>query len=445
MKKNPSSLPAPKAGEGRGFMRKLPVNPFGHHLLSAAVFTVLFLLLFAGTAFLVPKHGKLENRADSTAPAFVAPAAPAAPEFAEVMGIFEKNQTITDALTGQGLAGELINRIIDCARPVYNLGKVRAGNPYWLRFTWNGTFRDFRYPVDDERYLTVYHDVARGLLVPVMKNYAFDIRVETVSAVIEDSLFASISAMGEKDQLALDLADIFGSDIDFYTDIQEGDSFRVLVEKKYLDGQFSKYGAILAAGFINNQKLFTGFRFEDEEGKPGYYAPDGKSLKKSFLKSPLKFARITSRFSRARMHPVLRRVRPHLGIDYAARAGTPVQAVGAGTVTLAGYSGGNGRMVKLRHAGGYETMYLHLSRIAVRSGARVTQGQVIGYVGSTGLSTGPHLDFRVSKNGRAVNPLKVIFPPGPPIPPNRMAEFAAVRDQLSGELQMTDGRLAQTP
>ena len=241
---------------------------------------------------------------------------------------------------------------------------------------------------------------------------------------------------GEKDQLALDLADIFGSDIDFHTDLQKGDSFRVLLEKKYLDGKFSKYGSILAADFVNQQKMLTGIRFEDENGKPAYYAPDGSSLKKSFLKSPLKFGRITSRFSMARRHPILKTVRPHLGVDYAAPIGTPVQSVAVGVVTGAGYSGGNGRMVRIRHSGGYETMYLHLSRIAVKSGARVAQGECIGSVGSSGLSTGPHLDFRIRQHGRAINPAKVIFPPGAPVSTAQFARFTALRDSLMDDLRL---------
>ncbi len=243
--------------------------------------------------------------------------------------------------------------------------------------------------------------------------------------------------IGEKDQLALDLADIFGSDIDFNTEIQEGDSFRVLIEKKYLDGQLSKNGAILAAVFINEQKEFTGIRFEDENGKPAYYAPDGKALKKSFLKSPLKFGRITSRFSTARRHPILKIVRPHLGVDYAAPIGTPVQSVGAGKVLRAGRNGGSGKMVTIRHSGGYETSYLHLSRIAVKAGAHVGQGDLIGYVGSTGLSTGPHLDFRIRHYGKAINPVKVIFPPGAPVSAARLDRFAALRDKLIDDLRST--------
>jgi murein DD-endopeptidase MepM/ murein hydrolase activator NlpD len=406
---------------------------------------VLFILLSAVLTFILLKQSRPSVRPKPAVPVPVASSVPPEPEFKEVAGAFEKGQTITYALAKQGLSTELISQIIDCARPVYNLAKIKAGQAYSICFERDGSFRDFRYPVDDERYLTVYHDAKQDRLISVMKNFSYDTRVETVSAVIEASLFSAVLGIGERDQLALEIAEIFGSDIDFYTDIQKGDSFKVLIEKKYLNGQFSKYGAIQAAAFSSKNRVFTGFRFEDENGKPAYYAPDGKSLKRSFLKSPLKFARITSRFSRARMHPILKVVRPHLGVDYAAPIGTPVQAVGAGRVTSAGYSGGSGRMVRISHTSGYESMYLHLSRIAVKSGAHITQGQVIGYVGSTGMSTGPHLDFRVLRNGKAINPTKVIFPPGAPVSPRLFERFAALRDKLSGELRITNDELKHMP
>jgi murein DD-endopeptidase MepM/ murein hydrolase activator NlpD len=357
------------------------------------------------------------------------------PELIQVAGSFQAGQTVTQALLQQGLSNTLVAGIIDCARPVYNLARIRAGRPYWLRFTPEGEFRDFRYDVDGDRYLTVYRDVAHDLLVPVLKDFRFETRVEQISGVIESSLFAAVTSIGEKDQLALDLADIFGSDIDFLTDIQRGDFFRVLVEKKYINGQFAKYGSILAAVFHNLKKQLMGFQFEDIHGKPAYYDPDGKALKKSFLKSPLKFARITSKFSSARMHPILKTVRPHLGVDYAAPIGTKVQAVGSGVVVSAGMNGGSGRMIRIRHAGGYETMYLHLLRINVQRGARVSQGDVIGLVGSSGLSTGPHLDFRIQRHGKALNPVKVIFPPGAPVPPEKFARFAVLRDSYVNQLK----------
>jgi murein DD-endopeptidase MepM/ murein hydrolase activator NlpD len=365
------------------------------------------------------------------------------PEFTEVVGSFRQNQTITQVLLQQGIPVEVVHQIVECARPVYDLARVKAAQFYFLCFTREGKFSNLRYPVDDERYLTVYHDVAENRMIPVMKSFRYETRVEHVSAEIESSLFASVKSVGEKDQLALDLADIFGSDIDFYTDLQKGDSLRVLIEKKYLDGRFSKYGAILAADITNQQKVLTGILFEDEHGKPAYYAPDGKALKKSFLKSPLKFGRITSRFSGARLHPILKIVRPHLGVDYAAPTGTPVQSVASGVVVSAGRNGGYGKSVKIRHSGGYETMYSHLSRITLKSGARVAQGAVIGNVGATGLATGPHLDFRIRLHGNAINPAKVIFPPGAPVPPAQFSRFAELRDARMEDLRMMSDQSKQ--
>ena len=438
MATNPSSPPGVEEPGVRNRVRSLFPQPFRRRVYTVATCALLFALLSAGAIYLALKYRHLENRAGRLAPVLVDSPAPPVPEFREIVGAFKPRETIADALTEQGLSSELVNRIVGAARPEYNLARVRAGQNYWICFTREGIFRDFRYPVDDERYLTVFHDVGQDRLVPVMKRFPYETRRERVFGVIESSLFFTIRDIGELDQLALDLADIFGSDIDFYTDIQKGDSFKVLIEKKYLDGRFTKYGEILAATFAASQKRFTGFRFEDENGKPAYYAPDGRALKRSFLKSPLRFARISSKFSTARMHPVLRVVRPHLGVDYAAPMGTPVQAVGAGVVTGAGFSGNNGRMIRIRHTGGFETMYLHLSRIAVKSGGRVSQGQVIGYVGSSGLSTGPHLDFRVLRHGKAINPLKVIFPPGAPVPRSQFENFAALRDKLNSELRITD-------
>jgi murein DD-endopeptidase MepM/ murein hydrolase activator NlpD len=349
-------------------------------------------------------------------------------------GVFEPNQTITEVLTAHGVSAALAQRIVDCARPDYNLAMVKADNPFHIRFGIEDQFRNFEYTIDSDRYLIVSYDEGKDSLISSVKPFPYETRVEKVSAVIESSVFGALMDIGEKDLLALDLEDIFNSDIDFYIDIRKGDSFTVLVEKKYLDGQFAKYGAIQAALFQNDGRKFLGYRFEDKNGKPAYFDPDGKSLKKSFLKSPLKFTRISSRFSLARRNPVTKKVQPHLGVDYAAPMGTPVRAVGSGRVLFAGKKGLDGNMIHLRHPKGYETLYLHLSKCLVKTGASVSQGQVIGYVGSTGRSTGPHLDFRIRRNGKALNPLKIIFPPGDPVPPEKFEAFAAVRDKWKHQL-----------
>jgi len=352
----------------------------------------------------------------------------------KVEGIIETNQTISEVLTDQGLSAGLAQQIIDCARPDYNLATVKAGYSYTIRFDEQDRFRDFKYPIDTDRFLTVYRDVEQDSLVSEVKAFPYETLVAEVSGTIESSLFETIANIGEKDQLAWQLEDIFNSDIDFLIDIREGDSFKAIVEKKYLDDEFSKYGNVLAASFSNGGKDILGFLFEDKNGKPAYYDPDGKALKKSFLKSPLKYTRISSGFSYARRHPITKKVQPHLGVDYAAPVGTPVRAVGSGTVVYVGNKGANGRMVQLKHPNRYETLYLHLSRYTVKRNERVSQGEVIGYVGSSGQATGPHLDFRIRRDGKALNPLRMIFPPGEPVPPEKMDRFAAVRDSWMEQL-----------
>jgi murein DD-endopeptidase MepM/ murein hydrolase activator NlpD len=253
-----------------------------------------------------------------------------------------------------------------------------------------------------------------------------DVRVEAISGEVSRSLFEAMEALGEPPQLVLDLADIFSSDLDFTADTRAGDRFRLLVEKRYAGDQFVDTGRILVAQYLSDARLFTGVGYDQtRRGTFQYYDPTGRSLRKSFLKSPLEFTLITSRFTYARPHPILGGVRPHLAVDYAAPVGTPVRAVAHGVVARAGWDGGNGISVHLRHTQGYETMYNHLSRLAgdVRAGARVTQRQVIGYVGSTGLSTGPHLDYRVMRQGRFVNPLGEKFIPGEPIAANERGTF----------------------
>ncbi len=441
--KNDTSHPADAEKNGQRDEAHSSILNFRMRGGKPAMAASVVLILVLGAVYVYLTDGRRDERKNADPIIRATLAAPRLPELTEIAGSFKPRQTITQALLDHGLPGDLICRLVDCARPVYDLSKVIANRPYWIRLTPDGAFRDFRYAVDDERYLTVYYDVAKGNLVPVMKDYCFEIRPAGVGAVIEDSLYHSIEKIGEPDGLTQELADIFGYDIDFNTDIRKGDSFRAVVEKKYLDGRLVKNGAVLAASFMNREKVFTGIRFEDENGNPAYYAPDGTALKRSFLKSPLKVFRITSRFSYARLHPILKIRRPHLGVDYAAPVGTPVQAVGAGVVVSAGRKGANGNMVHLRHTGGYETKYLHLSRIAVKVGKRVDQGQVIGYVGSTGLSTGPHLDFRITRHGKPLNPLKVIFPPAKPVPPEKFERFARLRDQLIDEIRIPANSVQQ--
>ncbi|HUG53600.1 MAG TPA: peptidoglycan DD-metalloendopeptidase family protein, partial [Vicinamibacteria bacterium] len=283
----------------------------------------------------------------------------------------------------------------------------------------------FTYGIDELRTLRVTRTGGDYRAEVVTRDY--DVEIATAAGTITSSLFGAVSDAGEKDQLALDLADIFVWDVDFNTELRKGDSFRVAVEKLSLDGTFSRYGRILSAELVRGERVIQAVRFEGSHG-PGYYMPDGRPMRKAFLRSPLRFTRISSGFTRARLHPVLHVMRPHLGVDYAAPTGTPVRASANGVVKAAGWSGGYGKMVRLRHANGYETLYGHLSRIRVRAGQRVEQGTVIGAVGATGLASGPHLDYRMVKNGAFVNPLKVQSPPAERISPAEHAAFDAARE-----------------
>lgn len=264
-----------------------------------------------------------------------------------------------------------------------------------------------------------------------------DVRVETVQGRVSTSLFQAVEDSGESPQLVLAFVAIFESEFDFTADTRTGDQFRMLVEKRYAGDRFVDYGQILAAQYLNDGRILTGVGFEGRAGRLGYYDLEGRSLRKSFLKSPLEFTRITSGFTYARPHPILGGVRPHLAIDYAAPVGTPVRAVADGTVVRAGPDGGNGISVLLRHRRGYETMYNHLSRLGpgIRRGVRVSQRQVIGYVGSTGLATGPHLDYRVARNGVWVNPLNEKFIPGEPIAPAERGAYLRHARSLVSRLE----------
>jgi murein DD-endopeptidase MepM/ murein hydrolase activator NlpD len=235
--------------------------------------------------------------------------------------------------------------------------------------------------------------------------------------------------------LALQLSDIFAWDIDFSTDIRNDDVFKIVVEGLYLNGEFKKYGEILSAEFVNKGETFSAYRFEND-GRVDYYSSEGKSLRKAFLKAPLSFRRISSYFSRGRYHPVLKIYRPHHGLDYAAPTGTPVSAAGDGAVLFAGRKGQYGNLIIVRHSNGYKTYYGHLSRIGkgVRKGTRVDQGEVIGYVGATGLATGPHLHYEMRVNNRPINPLSLKIPHGKAIPASLMADFRKFKNEMDVKL-----------
>jgi murein DD-endopeptidase MepM/ murein hydrolase activator NlpD len=265
-----------------------------------------------------------------------------------------------------------------------------------------------------------------------------DVRMEKafVRGTIASSLYETMMAQGEQPQLIMDYTDVFGWEIDFFSEVQPNDRFAILFERKYCDSACIGYGAILAAAYWGQVGSFAGYRFTDPDGTTDYYNAEGQNLRKTFQKSPLRFSRVSSFFGR-RFHPILRRTRQHAGIDYVAPRGTPVEAVSDGRVVSAGWSGGYGRLVAVRHAEGYETRYGHLSGFGkgIRSGASVRQGQVVGYVGSTGVSTGPHLHYEVRKFGSAVNPLRLNPPRRSPVRQAFIPRFQHTRDSLAQEMQ----------
>jgi murein DD-endopeptidase MepM/ murein hydrolase activator NlpD len=296
-----------------------------------------------------------------------------------------------------------------------------------------------QYGIDDRSYLSVVRRPngfsAEKVNLPVSR------RRGSLHINIKDNLASSMPGTHKEYlKLALDLSDIFAWDIDFSNDIRNNDSVKIIVEELWVGDVFKGYGNILAAEFINKGKAYSAYRF-DHEGYVDYFDEKGRSLKKSLLRSPLKFKYISSGFSQRRFHPVLRIHRPHLGIDYAAPTGTPVSAAGSGTVLFAGYKGQNGKMVNIKHPGGYTTYYGHLARIpkSMRKGKKISQGDIIGYVGSTGLSTGPHLDYRIKSNGKFVNPLKIRLPRGKPVPESMMTRFIKVVEGYEAELKSMDG------
>jgi murein DD-endopeptidase MepM/ murein hydrolase activator NlpD len=356
-----------------------------------------------------------------------------------VRGTVSRNQTLASAL-GAWLSPNAVHGLVEAARPAYDLGRISVGQPYGLATSPEGDLRAFTYGIDDLRTLRVSRE-GEDLRAEVLTR-DYETRVTTSSGTIQSSLFGAITDAGEDDQLALDLAEIFAWDVDFNTEIQRGDSYGVAVEKLYVDGRFARYGRILAADFTRGERVLRALRFDGSQSS-GYYDPRGTPLRKAFLRSPLKFSRISSGFSRARFHPILNITRPHYGVDYAAPTGTPVLAAGGGVVVSTGWLGHYGKAVRLRHPNGFETLYGHLSRVDVRPGQRVEQAQRIGTVGMTGLATGPHLDYRMSQNGRFVDPLRVVSPPAPPLSAEERTAFEAVRDERLALIEGLDAeRLA---
>lgn len=349
--------------------------------------------------------------------------------------VFPQDSTLQELLFRFNFSSRDIHRLIEDTRKVYNLNRIRAGHKFQMAMLSDGRFQSLRYEISDEEYLIV-EPKGQGYSAS-RRPYVFTVRLEELSGVIQTSLWNTLMASGEDDRLVVAIYEILRWDVDF-TAVNPGDWFKVIFEKKYLDGEFVKYGQILALHFRAGSRDHYGFRFvASADSRPKYYDQKGQSLRKAFLKVPFNFhPRISSGFSYARFHPILKRRRPHLAVDFAAPRGTPVLASANGRVIFAGWKGNYGRFVQIRHPNRYVTSYAHLSRILVKTGQRVSQGQRIGRVGSSGLSTGPHLDYRVQDSqGRFINPRRqVSWPSDKPVEKRHWNEFAAVRDRFLQQL-----------
>lgn len=327
----------------------------------------------------------------------------------------------------------LLHRIVTSSKQAESLAQIRPGQT--LRFV----FEDdelTRLELQRSRTDSLRIAIADDDITTEEISKAVERRVASTAGVIESSLFVDGQKAGMSDGQIMELATIFGWDIDFALEIRAGDQFRVLYEEHYLDGEKLRDGPILAAEFTSRGTTFRAVRYEDKTGEVGYFDADGQSKRRAFIRTPIKFARVSSRFNPRRWHPVLKKWRSHKGVDYAAPTGTPVKATGDGRVVFRGTKGGYGKTVILEHAGRYQTLYAHLSKYSGRAapGTRVKQGQVIGYVGKTGLASGPHLHYEFRVGGLHQDPLKVKLPKSLGLPKSEIVEFHEATDPLLAQL-----------
>jgi murein DD-endopeptidase MepM/ murein hydrolase activator NlpD len=337
--------------------------------------------------------------------------------------------------TRLGVDNKIVGNLNFYTDGVFDISKLRSGNTYTAMMSNSGDnkLKYFIYSINDTSY--VIFDFRDSLHVH-KDSKEVTRKLKSLTGVINSSLWTTMQQAGADPNMAVALANIYQWSIDFYA-IQKGDSFKVIYEELAVEGKSISIGEIHSAVFVHNGKEYYAHRFE-QGNITDYFDDKGQNLRKEFLKAPLKFSRITSKFSNGRMHPILRIRRPHHGVDYAAPKGTPVHTIGNGTILKASYAGGAGRLVSIRHSNGYTTSYMHLAGFGpgIHPGTSVSQGQVIGYVGSSGLSTGAHLDFRVYKNNVAIDPLKIESPPALPVEARYKASFDSIRALYEQNLRL---------
>ncbi len=345
-----------------------------------------------------------------------------------------QNQNLSDILNETGVSGSTIDQLAKNSVAIFDVRRMKAGNRYSLFYS-KDLSRKPLYLVYENNNIDYYVYSLTGSLLVTAGKHVVTSKRQTASGIITSSLWNAMKASNISPLLAVQLSDIYAWTIDFFA-IQKGDQFTVIYDEDFVNGEPIGLGKIYSASFSQGGVVFYAIRFAQDD-EVSYFDQKGNSLRKSFLKAPLKFSHISSRFSNNRMHPILRIVRPHHGVDYAAATGTPVYTIGDGTITQKSYQAtGGGNMVKIRHNSVYETSYMHLSKYAsgLKVGARVRQGEVIGYVGATGLASGPHLDFRVYMGGSPVDPLTIKSPPAEPVKPQHLPRFNQLRDSVLQQL-----------
>ena len=351
-------------------------------------------------------------------------------------------QSLSDVFQEQGFAASDLQRALDSQDDASALRRLRPGNEFAFDVSSDGSLLAMRFDRGDAARVVLRFD--GDIVREEVEDRAVERRVEVAHGVVNRSLFEAGDQAGMSDSMTLKLANAFGYDIDFAQDLRQGDSFSVIYDTVYRDGEQLRGGDILAATFINQGKRYTAIRYTNSSGDTLYYTEDGRPLRKSFLRTPVEFTRISSVFSSGRMHPVLGRMRAHRGVDYAAPSGTPIRAAGAGKIAFRGWQNGYGNVVIIQHEGKYTTLYGHMSRFAnVKVGQNIAQGSTIGFVGMTGLATGPHLHYEFRLGGVHRDPLTVTLPPPEPLPAAQLAQFRKMASPMLAKLHFVDAaRLA---
>lgn len=354
----------------------------------------------------------------------------------------KSGQSLSDVFQQESLSATELHRALDSQADTSAMLRLRPGDEFAFDIGSNGQLRAMRFDRGDAAKVTL-HFSADGVREEV-EDRAVERRVQVAHGVVVRSLFEAGDQAGMTDAMTLKLATAFGYDIDFAQDLRSGDSFSVIYDNVYRDGEQLRNGDILAATFINQGKRYTAIRHTNAAGETLFYTEDGRPLRKSFLRTPVEFTRISSVFSSGRMHPVLGKMRAHRGVDYAAPTGTPIRAAGAGKISFRGWQNGYGNVVILQHEGKYTTLYGHMSRFAnVKVGQNVAQGQTLGFVGMTGLASGPHLHYEFRLGGVHRDPLKVTLPPPAPMPASELAQFRTYSAPMLSKLQLINAsRLA---